>query len=358
MLLLNQRRKKLEQIFLALRNKDYSGSKRLFQEIFYGVASGKNAEPGMAGSLLYHMAMVSKMETETRVLLQELEVEMPDTNSQLQKFYGDFVFDASTILDEHLLLNLGNMAAISGPSPSSTEKIALFTNLNQKTRIVSDMLKSQNIEVEDALESLFSEWSNCVAQMRLRQEYQTIKGLLTLSSLAQTFGIPRLSVAMQKVKENFGRETVSIALDVTLKVGMRREKLQSIMLSDHFINYTMSIDTLDGKMQFLNCPIYGGHKYIGERLGISDEVTSLFCRHFCFAHAKAMLETVLPFTFDLTQPELMATHGKCEYYLKLGYSPNATRIREVYPPHRLLESNQKMQFEMLSLLHKCNFKGT
>ena len=330
---------------MALRNKDYSGSKRLFQEIFYGVASGKNAEPGMAGSLLYHMAMVSKMETETRVLLQELEVEMPDTNSQLQKFYGDFVFDASNILDKHLPLNLSNMADISGPSPSSTEKIALFTNLNQKTRNVSDMLKSKNIEVEDALESLFSEWSNCVAQMRLRQEYQTIKGLLTLSSLAQTFGIPRLSVAMQKVKENFGRETVSIALDVTLKVGMRREKLQSIMLSDHFINYTMSIDTLDGKMQFLNCPIYGGHMYIGEKLGISDEVTSLFCKHFCFAHAKAMLETVLPFTFDLTQPELMATHGKCEYYLKLGYSPNATGSEKFIP---LIVS--------WNLTRKCNLK--
>ena len=61
-------------------------------------------------------------------------------------------------------------------------------------------------------------------------------GLLTLSFLAKTLGISKLSAAMQKVKENFGQETVSIALDVTLKVGMRREKLQSIMLSDHYIN--------------------------------------------------------------------------------------------------------------------------
>ena len=97
----------------------------------------------------------------------------------------------------------------------------------------------------------------------------------------------------ERLQEKFGQETVSIALDVTLKVGMRREKLQSIMLSDHYINYTMSIDTLDGHMQFLNCPIHGGHKYIGEKLGITEEVTSLFCKHFCFAHAKAMLETVL-----------------------------------------------------------------
>ncbi len=47
----------------------------------------------------------------------------------------------------------------------------------------------------------------------------------------------------RRVQEKFGQETVNIALDVTLKVGMRREKLQSIMLSDHFINYTMSTET-------------------------------------------------------------------------------------------------------------------
>ncbi len=293
--------------------------------------SGKAAEPGMAGSLLYHMAMVSKMETETRVLLQELGVEAPEINVQLQRFYNDFVFDASALTEEHLPLDLSVIAAVSGPSPTTTEKIALFTNLNRKTSDVSSMLKSKNPEFREFLESLFREWSNLVAEMRLRQEYQTIKGLLTLSFLAKTLGIHKLSAAMQKVKENFGQETVSIALDVTLKVGMRREKLQSIMLSDHYINYSMSIETLDGRMQFLNCPIHGGHKYIGEKLGITEEVTSLFCKHFCFAHAKAMLETVLPFTFDLTQPEIMATHEKCEYYLKLGYSPNATSSEKFVP---------------------------
>jgi radical SAM protein with 4Fe4S-binding SPASM domain len=299
----------------------------------------------MAGSLLYHMAMVSKMETETRVLLQELEADAPDINLQLQRFYGDFVLDASNLTEQQMPLDLSVMTTVSGPSPSTTEKIALFTNLNQKTRNLSSMLKSKNPEVVAALESLFRQWSNCVAEMRLRQEYQTIKGLLTLSCLAQTLGIHKLSAAMMKVKENFGQETVSIALDVTLKVGMCREKLQSIMLSDHYINYTLRIDTLDGRMQFLNCPIHGGHMYIGEKLGINDEVTSLFCKHFCFAHAKAMLETVLPFTFDLTQPELMATHGKCEYYLKLGYSPQAKSSEKFIP---LVVS--------WNLTRKCNLK--
>ena len=90
--------------------------------------------------------------------------------------------------------------------------------------------------------------------MRLIQEYETIKGLLVTAELAKTIGLPALEKAMAKVQEKFGQETVSIALDVTLKVGMRREKLQSVMLSDHFINMTMSTETLDGHMEFLELP--------------------------------------------------------------------------------------------------------
>ena len=56
--------------------------------------------------------------------------------------------------------------------------------------------------------------------------------------MAKTIGLPALEKAMARVQEKFGQETVNIALDVTLKVGMRREKLQSVMLSDHFINMT------------------------------------------------------------------------------------------------------------------------
>ena len=91
--------------------------------------------------------------------------------------------------------------------------------------------------------------------MRLIQEYETIKGMLVMAELAKNIDLPTLENAMQSVQDKFGQETVNIALDVTLKVGMRREKLQSIMLSDHFINYAMSTETLDGHMEFLNCPI-------------------------------------------------------------------------------------------------------
>ena len=86
--------------------------------------------------------------------------------------------------------------------------------------------------------------------MRLIQEYETIKGLLVMAELAKNIDLPALENAMEKVQDKFGQETVNIALDVTLKVGMRREKLQSIMLSDHFINYTMITETLTGTWSF------------------------------------------------------------------------------------------------------------
>ncbi len=343
-LLLRQRREKLNQLLLDLVKEDYSGAKNLFQEIFYGVPKGKAAEPGMAGSLLYHMAMVTKMETETSVLLNELNVATPNISASLQRFYDDFVSDAAE-LTTSVSLDIKPREVASAPSLTSNQKISKFTNLNQKTRNIANLLGSKNPKAAVAVEELFKEWSNEVAEMRFRQEYQTIKGLLTLSELAETLGTQKLGSAMEKVQDKFGHETVSIALDVTLKVGMRREKLQSIMLSDHYINYTMNMDTLDGNMVFLNCPIHGGHEYIGKKLGIPDQVTGLFCKHFCFAHAKAMLETVLPFTFELTQPQRMATHGKCDFYLKLGYPPKETASEKFIP---LIVS--------WNLTRKCNLK--
>ena len=43
-----------------------------------GITAANKLIPGMAGSLLYHMAMVTKMESETRMLLEELHVDLPD----------------------------------------------------------------------------------------------------------------------------------------------------------------------------------------------------------------------------------------------------------------------------------------
>jgi hypothetical protein len=53
-LLLRERREKLNRALTAIANEDFDGAKRLFSEVFHGVSAGKRADPGMAGSLLYH----------------------------------------------------------------------------------------------------------------------------------------------------------------------------------------------------------------------------------------------------------------------------------------------------------------
>jgi len=330
-LLLRERREKLNQALTAITNEDFDRAKRLFREAFHGVSAGKRADPGMAGALLYHMAMVTKMETETRFLLEELCAEMPDITGNLVSFYSDFASDVNELTKTTVPLNVNPREVAARTSLSTDEKIGVFTKLTERTKKVERMLNDKNAEASEHLEGLFKDWSQHIVEMRLRQEYETIKGFLITAELAKTVGVPRLRDAMKRVQEKFGEETVRIALNVTIKVGMRREKLQTIMLSDHFINYAMDMAKLDGRMQFLNCPIFGSHEYIAEKLGVSDAVASLFCAHFCYAHAKAMLNTVLPFTFALWQPQRMATNGKCEFYLKLAHSPTASKSEKFVP---------------------------
>ena len=329
--LLGERKQKLGQALIAISNQDFDLAKKLFSQIFNGSMGGKQADPGMAGSLLYHMAMVSKMESETKVLLDTLKVDLPNVLAQLSNIYCDFESDAKDLLQTIAPLPLGPQEMATIPRMGSEEKIKLFTKLKQENKKVEDLLNSKSPKAGEALEKLFSHWMEHVIRMRLMQEYETIKGLLVTVELAKTIGLPALEKAMASVQEKFGQETVSIALDVTLKVGMRREKLESVMLSDHFINMAMSNETLDGHMDFLNCPIYGGHKYATEKYGVNDQVLGLFCKHFCFAHAKAMLDTVLPFPFTLWQPKLIATHDKCEFYLKLAHSPEAEKSERFVP---------------------------
>jgi AdoMet-dependent heme synthase len=313
----------------AAKKGDYKEAERLVTEVVYGYSEGKQADPGMSGSLLYHMAMVTKMEAETRFLLHEFPGRIASDKDLLWKFYGDFVSDVrqfgslSTRIDPKHIVS---------ETLGTEEKISLFTQLTDKTKTTRQELSERNSDSLESLEALYQDWASRVVEMRLRQEYETIKGLLTTSELAKKHGIQPLRQAMARVQDKFGQETVSIALEVTLKVGMRREKLQSIMLSDHYINFGMNIAALDGRMEFLNCPIAGSHKYLNEKLGLDETIGALFCNHFCYAHAKAMLETVLPFTFSLSQPKRIATHGKCEYYLKLAESPNALVKTARYVP--------------------------
>jgi len=327
--LLVERKQKLNQAIDNI-DLDLEASKRLANQIFNGIDGGRQTDPGMTGSLLYHMAMVTKMESETQVLLQELNSALPDISSDLNRIYDDFESDAKELTKTLGPITLA-FKEIQKERLGTEEKIALFKKLKQKTKNAEDLLKNKDPKAKKALQTVFFDWTQHIIKMRRIQEYETIKGLLVTAQLAKNIGLPALEAAMSRVKERFGQETVRIALDVTLKVGMRREKLQSVMLSDHFIKYTMSTEKLDGQMVFLNCPIYGSHKYAQEKYDINKEVSGLFCRQFCFAHAKAMLDTVLPFPFTLWQPKIIAEEGNCEFYLKLAYSPNADLTQRFVP---------------------------
>jgi radical SAM protein with 4Fe4S-binding SPASM domain len=329
-LLLAERKNKLNQALTAINAGDFEAAKQLSNQIFNG-KMGKDADPGMAGSLLYHMAMVSKMESESQVLLDELKVKQPDVILNLNKLYADFYVDAKKLTHNVMQLNYDANVIAKTKYLDSEEKIALFTSLKQRQKQVETQLVNKDSKAIQEIEALFDDWAQQVVLMRFIQEYETIKGLLVLTELVKTFGYEKVEQAMKQVKDDFGKKTVNIALDVTLKVGMRREKLQSVMLADHFINMVMDGSTLDGKMEFLNCPIHGGHRYAQEKFGVDPKVSTLFCNNFCFAHAKAMLDTVLPFPFTLWQPKLMAKDGICEYYLKLAYSPEA-KTQERYIP--------------------------
>jgi AdoMet-dependent heme synthase len=322
--LLIERKAKLDQALCAIEKEDFDSAKKLVSQIFIGVMAGKQADPGMGGSLLYHMAMVTKMESETQVLLDELNVKLPNVSVSLYKIYGEFYADSKELTNDVMRLNYDADKIAKTKHLSSDEKIALFTKLKLDNKKVDAMLANKDPAVAEALKKLFDDWAQQVALMRLLQEYETIKGLLVLTELVRTCSFEVVEAAMERVKDKFGQETVNIALDVTLKVGMRREKLQSVMLSDHFINMNMNMEGLDGKMEFLNCPIYGSHRLAQEKYGIDPTVSALFCKHFCFAHAKAMLDTVLPFPFTLWHPKRMAVNGACEFYLKLAYSPEAS----------------------------------
>ncbi|MDR2203697.1 MAG: radical SAM protein [Nitrososphaerota archaeon] len=328
-LLLTERKRKLQQAQLAIVSGDFDTAKRLSAEIFYGTM-GKQADPGMAGSLLYHMAMVTKMESESKILLRELNVDQPDVKVELDRFYSLFEEDVVALLADVIDFKLSDSSVVV-ERLNSEQKVIVFSELTKKYKTLENKLLSRDCDVYAVFEALFFEWATLVTRMRLVQEYETIKGLLVLDALVKSFGLVKIQNVIDIVKDVFGQETVNIALDVTLKVGMRREKLQSVMLSDHYINSIMSLETLDGQMDFLNCPIHGSHQFIIKTLGVSGEVASLFCKSFCFAHAKAMLETVMPFPLTLWQPKIMASDNVCSFYLKLCYSPIAHQGERFVP---------------------------
>jgi radical SAM protein with 4Fe4S-binding SPASM domain len=326
-MLLEKRKYKMEKALGAVESTDFETARKLVSEIFHGE---KIFDPGMEGSLLYHMAMVTKMEAESRLVLEELKLEEPNLGTQLKNFFDAFASDVKELVEKNLQIEVNPEGTMTKAIPSEKEKIILFNELTEKTNYVEGMLRNHNPEVERELRKLFLEWTKKIVDMRLRQEYETIRGFLIIANLIDRLGIEHVEKAVTSVQEEFGKETVGAALNVTLKVGIRREKLQSIMLSDHYTEYRMNMTEREGFMRFLNCPIFGSHRYLSDKLGIENEVQSLFCRHFCFAHAKAMFDSVLPFPFELSQPRRMAADGKCEFYLKLAHASN--EISEKFVP--------------------------
>ena len=97
--LLTQRQRKLEKATASMDSGEYDSARKLISEIFHGDSKNKsNNDPGMEGSLLYHMAMVTKMEAEHRLVLEELNLEQPNVDTQIWLFVNEFVFDAEELM--------------------------------------------------------------------------------------------------------------------------------------------------------------------------------------------------------------------------------------------------------------------
>jgi len=316
-LLLKERKKKTDKALKSLASEDFETAKELVSEVFHGSNSGYG-DPGMEGSLLYHMAMISKMAAESRVILEELKVEAPRVESLSQRFYGDFVSDVEMLLDEIISIKKSLIMAVNKPTPSAEEKIRLFKRLNEETKKVEEMLDRNDPDARDGIHRMFLGWTKKIIEMRLRQEYETIKGFLIVKKLAEEFGIERLKQTMAQVQRRFGEETVASAFNVSLKVGIPKAKLQKLMLSDHFIEHKVDMKNLGGFMRFFNCPIYGSHIYIETELGKETETSQLFCKSFCRAHAQAMFEKFIPFPVGVSQPLRMATDKRCEFHIRIA----------------------------------------
>ena len=329
-LLLKERKSRLDSASEAVASGDFETAKRLVNEVFHG-ASGRNGDAGMEGSLLYHLAMIGKMSAESTVVLEELEVDAPTVDEPLWRFYGDFVCDSKELLEGIIELDDNVVMAVKNPALDVEEKIQLFRILSEETRKVEGLLDRKDLEAKEGIQFLFREWARNVVTARLRQEYETIKSFLIVEQLAEELGIERIAETMGRVQKKFGDKTVDSAFDVSLNVGIPKEKLQKLMLSDHFIEFKMDIKNLGGYMRFLNCPIYGSHRYMEEKMGKKTKTGQLFCKNFCRAHAQSMFEKFIPFPVSVSQPVRMASDGKCEFQIRLAPT-SAAPTQEKYVP--------------------------
>lgn len=324
------RKRKIDKASKAIASGDFETAKGLASEVFHG-SSDRNGDPGMEGSLLYHMAMVAKMAAEPRLVLKELRVDAPAIERPLRRFYSDFASDVRELWGEAIPTEANLVVEVEKPNLGADEKIYLFMELTEKIKKFEDMLDKKDSGARDKLQNLFLEWAEHIVEMRLHQEYETIKGFLIMERLAEKIGTERLEETMGLVGKRFGDETVDYAFNVTLEVGMSKEKMRRLMLSDHFVEYKMDLKNLGGFMRFLNCPIFGSHRYVEARLGTRSETSQLFCKKFCKAHAQSMFEKVLPFPVGVSQPLRMSTDRECEFRIRLAPTPTASALERYVP---------------------------
>ncbi|MGD0645247.1 MAG: hypothetical protein ABSA75_10110 [Candidatus Bathyarchaeia archaeon] len=167
----------MEQAIVAIHSGNFETAQIVVSEIFYGEESrsSKDIDPGMAGSLLYHMAMVTKMETEPKFVLEELGLVEPDVTARALPFFEAFVSDVRE-LSRNLQTEINHKLTLNKVALTEEEKIALFDKLAEKTKIVEAMLKREDLNVELELRKTFLDWAIGVIDMRMRQEYETIRG--------------------------------------------------------------------------------------------------------------------------------------------------------------------------------------
>ena len=78
--------------------------------------------------------MVTKMESETQVLLDELNIKLPNVTTGLNKIYGEFYADAKELTKDVMHLNYDADVIAKTKHLNSEEKIALFTKLKQNQK--------------------------------------------------------------------------------------------------------------------------------------------------------------------------------------------------------------------------------
>jgi hypothetical protein len=317
-IVLKERKEKIDKALAAIDANDFETANKLVTEVFYGgTPIGEYADPGMKGTLFYHMSMVNKMATEPRLLLKYLKIKPPNVSKTVQKLYDDFTEDAIDLAKKILPLEGDRKAILRKISTKGRNWHTLYKQLVARADKIKEMLKNKNPKAKGEIQKLFQEWAQHNLDARLQQEYETIKGAVTMVELAKKIGMSELNKALSSTEEKFGEETTEQMLKSAKILGIETKEMPNGMLSDHFLDRKRDMMKMEGYTLYLNCPIYGSYTYIEKALGTNYEVLAPFCKHLCYGHAKAMLQKTMPFNFDLKQSKIMLKDGKCEYLIKI-----------------------------------------